>query len=82
MKNPRPYLLLILDTLNIIRENMPKDKIDFLNDPNVQDATLMRLQDIGEQLIHIRDKFSEFYEQNDNNEWNKIVGLRNIIAHG
>jgi uncharacterized protein with HEPN domain len=82
MKNPKPYLLLITDTLNIIRENTPKDKSAFLNDLNAQDATLIRLQDIGEQLIHIRDKVPEFYEQNDSDDWNKIIGLRNIIAHG
>lgn len=53
-----------------------------MNDRNAQDATLMRLQDIGEQLVRIRDKFPDFYEQQHSDEWNKIIGLRNIISHG
>lgn len=54
----------------------------FMADPNAQDATLMRLQDIGEQLVRIRDIFPDFYEQHHNDERHKIIGLRNIIAHG
>jgi uncharacterized protein with HEPN domain len=46
------------------------------------DATLMRLQDIGEQLTRIRDQFPEFYEQNQDDSWHKLIGLRNIISHG
>lgn len=53
-----------------------------MGDPNVQDATLMRLQDIGEQLSRIRDKFPDFYEEHASDEWYKLIGLRNIISHG
>ena len=53
-----------------------------MNDRNAQDATLMRLQDIGEQLTRIRDQFPEFYEQNQDDSWHKLIGLRNIISHG
>ena len=42
----------------------------------------MRLQDIGEQLVRIRDKFPDFYEQHSSDEWHKLIGLRNIISHG
>ena len=81
-RSPQPNLKFILDTLELIRRYTPKDKDAFMNDPNAQDATLMRLQDIGEQLVRIRDKFPDFYEQHGSDEWHKIIGLRNIISHG
>lgn len=82
MSSPKPNLNFILDTLASISNNTPKDKRVFMSDPNAQDATLMRLQDIGEQLSRIRDKFPEFYEQHSSDEWHKLIGLRNIISHG
>lgn len=82
MSTPQPNLSFILDTLASIRDNTTRDKDAFMNDPNVRDATLMRLQDIGEQLSRIRDKFPEFYEQHNSDEWHKFIGLRNIISHG
>jgi uncharacterized protein with HEPN domain len=82
MNNPQPNLRFIMDTLETIRSYTPKSKEAFMNDPNAQDATLMRLQDIGEQLIRIRDKFPDFYEQHHSDEWHKVIGLRNIISHG
>ncbi|MGI9027683.1 MAG: HepT-like ribonuclease domain-containing protein [Candidatus Saccharimonadales bacterium] len=81
-REPLPNLKFILETLQTIKKFTPKDKIDFLNDRNVQDATLMRLQDIGEQLSRIRDTFPEFYEENHSDDWYKLIGLRNIISHG
>jgi uncharacterized protein with HEPN domain len=82
MSNPQPNLKFILDTLDTIKNNTPADKDAFMNDLNAQDATLMRLQDIGEQLVRIRDKFPDFYEQHSSDEWHKLIGLRNIISHG
>jgi len=82
MSSPKPNLSFILGTLASIRSNTPHDKEIFMTDPNAQDATLMRLQDIGEQLSRIRDKFPEFYEQHGSDEWHKLIGLRNIISHG
>lgn len=82
MSSPQPNLKFILDTLNTIQNNTPTYKDDFMNDLNAQDATLMRLQDIGEQLVRIREKFPDFYEQHSSDEWHKLIGLRNIISHG
>jgi uncharacterized protein with HEPN domain len=82
MESPKPNLSFVLDTLNSISENTPPNKQTFMGDPNARDATLMRLQDIGEQLITVRDKFPEFYDQYGTDEWHKIIGLRNIISHG
>jgi uncharacterized protein with HEPN domain len=82
MNSPQPNLKFIIDTLTSIHDNTPKAKETFMSDPNAKDATLMRLQDIGEQLLHIRDKFPEFYAQHQSEEWHKLIGLRNIISHG
>ena len=71
-----------MDTLQVIHTNRPADKASFLADQNAQDATLMRLQDIGEQLSRLRENFPEFYEKNHTDDWNKLIGLRNIISHG
>lgn len=42
----------------------------------------MRLQDIGEQLARIRDQFPDFFGAQQDDSWNKFIGLRNIISHG
>jgi uncharacterized protein with HEPN domain len=81
-KTVRPHLDYILDTLRVIEENTPADHSKFMSDRNAQDATLMRLQDIGEQLARIRDQFPNFFEQHQDESWHKLVGLRNIISHG
>jgi uncharacterized protein with HEPN domain len=81
-KAVRPYLENILDTLKLVEDHTPTDREIFLRDPNAQDATLMRLQDIGEQLARVRDQFPEFFERYHDDDWFKLIGLRNIISHG
>lgn len=82
IKRPIPHYAHILDTLGVIAKYTPKTRQAFMNDPNAQDATLMRLQDIGEQLVHIRNQFPESWEANAIDDWYKMIGLRNIISHG
>ena len=81
-KIARPHLLHILDTLEVIVDFTPNTFEAFMADRNAQDATLMRIQDIGEQLSIMRTNFPEFYEMHSSDEWNKLIGMRNIIAHG
>jgi len=81
-KSVKPHLLHISDTLQVIKDYTPNSYEEFMSDRNAQDATLMRLQDIGEQLSRIRDSFPQFYEQHSIDSWNKLIGLRNIISHG
>lgn len=81
-KTPRPYISYILETLETIAANTPPTQEAFMQDPNVQDATLMRLQDICEQLVHIRDNFPEYYDEQHQDSWYKLIGLRNVISHG
>ncbi|MGH7195630.1 MAG: hypothetical protein ACREGA_02510 [Candidatus Saccharimonadales bacterium] len=48
MNQPEPNLNFILDTLASITDNTPKTREVFMSGANAQDATLMRLQDIGQ----------------------------------
>jgi len=81
-KSAEPYINLILDSLNVVMSRVPAEKSAFLDDGILQDATLMRLQEAGEQLIHVREQFPEYYERHETDAWHKLIGLRNIIAHG
>jgi len=81
-KSPKPHLAYILETLEVIHANTPSNLDAFMSDRNAQDATLMRLQDIGEQLAHVRDQFPDFFDLNQHESWHKLIGLRNIISHG
>jgi uncharacterized protein with HEPN domain len=82
MKYPKPYLINILQSIDAIESYIPKDFESFSKDDLRQDAILMRLQDIGENLIHLRDIFPKFWDEYENDEWNQAIGLRNIISHG
>ena len=82
MKSVKPHLAYILDTLEVIAANTPSKRENFMADRHAQDATLMRLQDIGEQFSRIREQFPDFYQQHQHDSWHKLIGLRNIISHG
>src|SRR5487761_1098823 len=82
MKQPKPYLLNVIDGVNAIESYRPKDEAEFMANPMTQEAVLMRLQDIGENLSHIRDMFPDFWTDNSTEDWIKAIGLRNIISHG
>ncbi len=81
-KTVKPHIAYIIDSLALIKNHTPADRHIFMRDRNAQDATLIRLQDIGEQLSRIRDNFPEFFEANHDESWHKLIGLRNIISHG
>jgi len=82
MKQPKPYLLNIMNALEAIESYRPDNEDLFVKDPKSQDAILMRLKDIGENLLHIRDMFPDFWEEHSTDSWLKAIGLRNIISHG
>ena len=79
-KSARPHLLLIEEALNQIDLYRPPSEADFLEDQKAQDAILMRLQQIGENLIKIRDQDSDAF-QHKPDSWHKLAGLRNVISH-
>lgn len=45
------------------------------------DATMMRLQALGETLKQIENKAPELLEKNKKVDWIKIIRLRDIISH-
>lgn len=73
------YLEGIKEHLEAIKQYLPNSKEAFLADDKTQDAILMRLMALGEEIAHLSPEFSE---KHPNLHWYKIVGLRNRIAHG
>ncbi len=47
-----------------------------------QNAILMRLQEIGENLAQLRRLDEETFATAAQDSWHKLIGLRNIISHG
>ena len=81
-KEASPLIGAAYDSLKIVIERTAGQKDNFMSDAILQDATLMRLMDAGEQLARVRDNFLEYYEGHSSPNWDKLIGLRNIIAHG
>ena len=73
------YLEGIKEHIDAIKGYLPRSKEAFMADKKTQDAVLMRLLAIGEEISHLSEKFSEKHTEL---HWYKIVGLRNRIAHG
>lgn len=82
MKEVKPYLRGVVSGIEAIASYRPGNEADFMSDPKTQDAVLMRLQDIGENLCKVRDNFPDFWEKHAADTWIKAIGLRNIISHG
>lgn len=81
-KSPQPHLVLIQRALTHIEHYRPRDKSEFLAQPMTQDAILMRLQVIGENLARIRRLDEDAYHEMAHDSWHKLIGLRNVISHG
>ena len=77
----RKPLLFLKDILNAIEriESYTRDgKEEFLSSSSLQDATLFRLQTIGEAVNQLPDELKEKYPEIP---WRQIVGFRNMLAH-
>ncbi len=81
MKTPAPYIEAALQSIAAIHSYRSATEAEFLSDAKTQDAILMRLQDIGENLSRVRDGFPEFWEVSAERGWNEAVSLRHIISH-
>lgn len=51
---------------------------DFTSDEEKVDAVLLNLEQIGETARKLSEAYKKLYS---NIEWNKIIGLRNLISH-
>jgi uncharacterized protein with HEPN domain len=81
-KSYRPHLELLRAALRQIRTYTPGDEGDFVTNQMAQDAILMRLQEIGENLTRMRNIDSAFFTEVASDSWYQLIGLRNIITHG
>ncbi len=73
------YINVILEIIEKIESSIFKlNKEDFLKDSELQDATLMRLQVIGENIKKIPLNLKR---KNKEIKWKKFEKLRNIISH-
>lgn len=79
MLNYNLYVNVILEMIKKIESSVNKlSKEDFLKYSEIQDATLMRLQVIGENVKNIP---LELKKKNEEIKWRKFEKLRNIISH-
>lgn len=81
MKDPRKSLLFLKDIFSAIEriESYTKaGKDEFFDSPSLQDATLFRLQTIGEAVNQLPD---ELKDQHPEIPWRDIVDFRNLLAH-
>lgn len=81
-KSFQPHLTLIRDALTHIQQYLPPDEATFLGHAMAQDAVLMRLQEIGENLARMRHIDADAFAAVAADSWNQLIGLRNIISHG
>jgi len=71
------YVNVVLENIVKIEKSFSKLKeSEFLKDSNLQDATLMRLQVVGENVKKIPSKL-----KNKEVNWKKFEKLRNLISH-
>jgi uncharacterized protein with HEPN domain len=73
------YIDGIRDHIAAIRNYLPASLDEFLADARTQDAVLMRLLALGEEIGRLSESFTE---RHPNLKWYQIVGMRNRIAHG
>ena len=81
MLNKDYYILLyMIETIDKIVRYTKKysSADDFYNNERDYDATMMNFIVIGEIIDKLSD---EIKDKNPQIEWNKVYGLRNIIAH-
>jgi uncharacterized protein with HEPN domain len=79
MQDYKLYLNVILETIEKIEGSFNSvKKEEFLEDLELQDATLMRLQVIGESIKKIPSPIKKL---NKETKWKKFEKLRNIISH-
>lgn len=79
-KNREPLLFLedILDAIQKIEFHTNLGRDEFLNNETIQDATLYRMQTIGEAVNQLPEKIKTRYPEIP---WRDIVDFRNLLAH-
>lgn len=74
-----PYIQHIIDSINKIEQSLKGfTKETFIKNDILVDATVRRIEIIGEAVKHISDEVKNEYK---NVEWKKIAGTRDILIH-
>jgi uncharacterized protein with HEPN domain len=77
-RNPLLFLTDIAEAIAKIESYTQSGKQNFFENETIQDATLFRLQTIGEAVNQLPEELKERYPDI---RWKDIVGFRNILAH-
>ena len=77
-RSPLLFLEDILSAIERIEAYTSQGKVEFLNNRIVQDATLFRLQTIGEAVNQLPEEIKLRYPEIP---WRDIIDFRNLLAH-
>lgn len=77
-RNPLLFLTDIAEAIERIESYIQSGKQEFFENTAFQDATLFRLQTIGEAVNQLPQEIKDRYPEI---RWKDIVGFRNILAH-
>jgi len=79
-KDPKMFLQHILESIELIQEYTGnKDMEDFLDDKQLQDSVIRRIEIIGEAVKNLDHEIRERYPDIP---WKDIAGMRDIIIYG
>ena len=78
-RNEGIYLNHVLDSINTIEKSIKNlSRKDFSNNKDILDATLRRIEVIGEAVKNISPETRKKYPKI---EWKKIAGTRDVLIH-
>lgn len=78
-KDPKIFLEHILENIEKIENGINgMTEIEFSKDVNTQDATLRRIEVIGEAVRNLPDSFRKKHSKIP---WKNIAGMRDILIH-
>lgn len=79
-KDPKMFLEYILESIELIEEYTEnKDLEDFLEDRQLQDSVVRRIEIIGEAVKNLDNEIRECFPDVP---WKDIAGMRDVIIHG
>jgi uncharacterized protein with HEPN domain len=78
VKDPRPYLLHMRDSIGRILDYTSAGKKAFLSDPRTQDAVIRNLEIIGEAAKRLPQEIAGAHPDVP---WKRIAGMRDKMIH-
>lgn len=79
MRDPRPYLEYIRDSIELVERYTEGGETAFMSDTLIQDAVLRRMETLADAASHLS---GELKSRHLDVTWRKIGDFRNIQAHG